>query len=59
MLLDTDTLSAIMRKHPVAMVHAQMYLAAQQRFTFSVITRYEVLRGLRAKSATTQLRAYL
>ena len=39
MLLDTDTLSAIMRKHPVALTRAQAYLAAHEQFTFSLITR--------------------
>lgn len=58
MMLDTDTLSAIMRKHPAAMAHAQTYLAMHQRFTFSIITRYEVLRGLKAKNAATQLTVF-
>lgn len=58
MLLDTDTLSAIMRKHPVALTRAQAYLAAHEQFTFSLITRYEVLRGLKAKNATTQLAVF-
>lgn len=58
MLLDTDTLSAIMRQQPMALQQAQKYLATQQRFTFSIITRYEILRGLKAKNATTQLKAF-
>lgn len=57
-LLDTDVLSAIMRRHPVALSRARAYLAAQHHFTFSLITRFEILRGLRAKNATTQLVAF-
>ena len=54
-LLDTDTLSAVMKKHPVALVRAKAYLRVQRRFTFSIITRYEVLRWLKAKNAISQL----
>lgn len=57
-LLDTDILSAIMRKQPQAVSKAQAYLSIHQHFTFSVITRYEIMRGLKAKNATTQLRAF-
>ncbi|HAI69292.1 MAG TPA: VapC toxin family PIN domain ribonuclease [Gammaproteobacteria bacterium] len=57
-LLDTDTLSAIMRQHPLAIKQAQIYLKKHQRFTFSIITRYEILRGLKAKKATTQLATF-
>lgn len=54
-LLDTDTLSAVMKKHPLAFARAKAYLKMQRRFTFSIITRYEVLRGLKAKHAIVQL----
>jgi len=54
-LLDTDVLSAVMRKHSKAVAQAQAYLAVHGQFTLSTITRYEVLRGLKAKGATTQL----
>ena len=57
-LLDTDVLSAVMRKHPIAMARAQAYLAVHHRFTISIITRYEVLRGLKAKNASSQLVAF-
>ncbi len=53
-LLDTDILSALMRKHPVALVNARQYLTVHRKLTFSIITRYEILRGLKAKRATTQ-----
>jgi len=57
-LLDTDTLSAIMRQHPVVIPKAEAYLAQYDRFTFSIITRYEILRGLKAKGANKQLQAF-
>lgn len=57
-LLDTDTLSGIMRKNPVVIPRAQAYLKVYNRFIFSIITRYEILRGLKAKKATSQLVAF-
>ncbi|MBV9866253.1 MAG: type II toxin-antitoxin system VapC family toxin [Abitibacteriaceae bacterium] len=57
-LLDTDILSALMRQQPAAVAEAKPYLAAHVQLTFSLITRYEILRGLKAKGATTQLAAF-
>jgi len=57
-LLDTDILSAVMRKNPSAIERARSYLAVYRQFTFSVITRYEILRGLFAKGASKQLSAF-
>ena len=55
-LLDTDTLSEIMKgKNASVELHAREYLKTHGRFRFSVITRYEILRGLKAKQATRQL----
>jgi len=55
-LLDTDTLSEIMKgKNPSIEQHAREYLRIHRRFRFSVITRYEILRGLKAKQATRQI----
>jgi tRNA(fMet)-specific endonuclease VapC len=54
-LIDTDILSSIMRKHTLATQRARTYLELQGNFTFSVITRYEILRGLLAKGTTRQL----
>jgi tRNA(fMet)-specific endonuclease VapC len=53
-ILDTDILSALMRKNPVVLAKARTYLAQHGQFTISIITRYEILRGLRAKGATQQ-----
>jgi len=57
-LLDTDILSAIMRKNPVAVERAVSFLGIYRKFTFSIITRYEILRGLISKGATKQLAAF-
>lgn len=55
-LLDTDTLSEILKaKDPQTLKKARNYLAQHGRFTFSLITRYEILRGLKAKRARTKL----
>ena len=53
-LLDTDILSAIMRSDQRATAQAHAYLLEYGRLSFSVITRYEVLRGLMAKGAVRQ-----
>jgi tRNA(fMet)-specific endonuclease VapC len=57
-LLDTDVLSAIMRKHPAALARSAEYLRDHPRLAFSIITRYEVLRGLSAKGAGAQAAAF-
>lgn len=55
-LLDTDTLSEIMKgKNASIEQHAREYLKKYGRFRFSVITRYEILRGLKAKKAVRQI----
>jgi tRNA(fMet)-specific endonuclease VapC len=57
-LLDTDILSAVMRKNPLAVEQARSYLGGHRQFTFSIITRYEILRGLLTKGAAKQLLAF-
>ena len=58
-LLDTDTLSEVMKtRDPQVRQSAQQYLARYGRFTFSIITRYEILRGLKAKEAIRQIEAF-
>lgn len=57
-LLDTDVLSGLMRKSPTALNRARSYLADHAQLTISLVTRFEVLRGLKAKHATTQLAAF-
>lgn len=57
-LLDTDTLSAIVRQNLLVISKAKAYLAQHSRFTFFIITRYEILRGLKAKGANKQFKAF-
>jgi tRNA(fMet)-specific endonuclease VapC len=57
-LVDTDILSAVMRKHEQATERARSYLQLHRHFTFSAITRYEILRGLLAKGAVKQLATF-
>ncbi|TWU30312.1 type II toxin-antitoxin system VapC family toxin [Bythopirellula polymerisocia] len=53
-VLDTDTLSAIMRQDTSAVENVRIYLTFHSRLTISIFTRYEILRGLAAKNATSQ-----
>ena len=57
-LLDTDTLSAVIKQNSTALSHSRSYLATYGLLTFSLITRYEVLRGLKAKNAVVQISAF-
>ena len=57
-VLDTDTLSAIMRQESRALSHAQTYLSSYSQLTVSIVTRFEILRGLNAKNATSQATAF-
>ncbi len=58
LVLDTDILSAIMRQNPGVILKAQAYLDEHRQFTLSIITRFEILRGLKAKNATRQLQHF-
>jgi tRNA(fMet)-specific endonuclease VapC len=57
-LLDTDILSAVLRGTPAVAARSREYLAEHKAFAFSIITRYEILRGLKAKEATAQVQAF-
>jgi tRNA(fMet)-specific endonuclease VapC len=58
-LIDTDTLSEVIKGHDhVVVEQAAMYLTKHKHFTFSIITRYEILRGLLAKRANRQIEAF-
>lgn len=58
-LLDTDTLSEVIKRRDFAIQRqAQEYLNQYHQFQFSVITRYEILRGLKAKDAFSQVMAF-
>jgi tRNA(fMet)-specific endonuclease VapC len=55
-LWDTDVASEFLKgKHPSIFPRATAYLHQYQRATLSVLTRYEILGGLKAKNATSQI----
>ncbi len=56
--LDTDILSAIMRRNSIVIPKSRAYLQEHQRFHFSIITRYEILRGLKTIDAHRQLETF-
>jgi len=57
-LIDTDTISALIKRNPNALAHSQTYLATHGKLTISLITRYEILRGLKAIRATAKEQAF-
>lgn len=57
-LLDTDILSEFLKKHPIVTHRATLYLTEHPHLAFSLITRYEILRGLKAKQARAQEAAF-
>src|SRR3954462_10341031 len=58
-LLDTVTLSEVIKGRDLGVLRrAREYLSAHGRFQFSIITRYEILRGLKAKDAFQQILAF-
>jgi tRNA(fMet)-specific endonuclease VapC len=57
-LLDTDVLSALMRQRFPAVATSQEYLEAHGYLTFSVVNRYEILRGLKVKDAMRQISVF-
>ena len=58
-LLDTTTLSEVMKgRNQEVLREAGNYLAEHGRFQFSIITRYEILRGLEARGASRQLERF-
>ena len=54
-VMDTDILSAVMRKNPLVIAKARAYISAYGQFTLSVITVHEILRGLKVKRVTKQV----
>jgi tRNA(fMet)-specific endonuclease VapC len=57
-ILDTDILSALMRQNPRVVTKARQYLEEHGRFTLSAITMYEIQRGLKARNAIKQQKAF-
>ena len=59
-LLDTDILSEVLkRKNRNVLDAAKRYLTLHGRLSFSEVTVYEIVRGMRAKGARSQLSAFL
>lgn len=54
-LLDSDTLSAILSGRQGALYNAKDYLRKNSHLSFSAITEFEVLRGLKWKNADRQI----
>jgi tRNA(fMet)-specific endonuclease VapC len=58
-LLDTTTLSEVIKgRDPEVLRRAREYLSVHGSFQLSIITRYEILRGLKAKDATRQIERF-
>ena len=57
-VVDTDILSALMRNHPTVVANAKTYLAQYPQLSLSIITRYEILRGLKANNAKRRVTAF-
>lgn len=58
-LVDTDTLSEVLKLRDLSVARrAREYLDHHRRFHFSIITRFEILRGLLAKAAHRQIERF-
>ncbi|RQD59330.1 MAG: type II toxin-antitoxin system VapC family toxin [Desulfonatronovibrio sp. MSAO_Bac4] len=49
-LLDTNILSAFMRGHETVIEKSRSYLQVHEKFTMSIISYYEIMRGIKALS---------
>ncbi len=58
-LLDTDILSLYFRNHPKVVEKCHLYLQQYERLNISLITYYEILRGLKHRNAQKQLEKFL
>ena len=55
-LLDTDILSEVLKqRNPIVVRRAADYLIQYGAIAFSIVSRYEIVRGLKEKNATTLL----
>lgn len=57
-LIDSDILSAILRQQPQATGKAKQYFEEHGTLHISIITEYEILRGLKAIGATRQIQRF-
>ena len=58
-LLDTDILSLFLRNHPQVVYSCNLYLQEHRKLSFSLITYYEILSGLKHRDAQKQLDKFL
>lgn len=54
-LLDTDTLSHLVRRQPLALQRAEQYMVEHGELQFSIVTYYESLSGLLYEDARQQM----
>ncbi len=57
-LLDTDILSELFKGHEHVAAEAASYIRQHGNITISAITKYEILKGLKAKKAAKQISAF-
>jgi len=57
-LLDTDILSELFKGHNLVKSRASEYIREHGRLTISQITKYEILKGLKAKKAQRQIESF-
>ncbi len=58
-LVDTDTLSLFFRGHPQVVARFEAYFQEYGAISFSIITYYEIVSGLRHRAAHNQLALFL
>ena len=58
-LLDTDILSELFKGNTLVKARTSEYIKEHDRLTISHITKYEILKGLKAKKAQKQIDAFM
>lgn len=57
-LIDTNIVSAFMRGNPQVIRKIEKYLEKHDTLTISIITYYEIVRGIKALSSKTKVKAF-
>ena len=57
-LIDTDILSELFKKNPKVLAKASEYIGIHRCLNISHITKYEILKGLKAKKAEKQIELF-
>ncbi len=57
-LLDTDTVFAVLRMDPHIVERVQEYIKERNRLNISILTRFEILNSLKARGASARLRSF-